>query len=73
VVFNWVRQQPKAQVIPIPGARSAKQLKDNLGVLDWKLTEEKWKCLDEVNAMDLGVPHGFWMAIATFMARSTTR
>lgn len=59
VAINWVRQQPKAQMIPILGARSAKQLKDNLGVLDWKLTDEQWKCLDEVSAIDLGFPHGF--------------
>jgi aryl-alcohol dehydrogenase-like predicted oxidoreductase len=59
VAINWVRQQPKAQMIPILGARTKKQLKDNLGVLDWKLTEEQWKCLDEVSAIDLGFPHGF--------------
>jgi len=59
VAINWVRQQPKAQMIPILGARSVKQLKDNLGVLDWKLTDEQWKCLDEVSAINLGFPHGF--------------
>jgi aryl-alcohol dehydrogenase-like predicted oxidoreductase len=59
VAINWVRQQSKAQMIPILGARSAEQLKDNLGVLDWKLTDEQWKCLDEVSAIDLGFPHGF--------------
>ena len=59
VAINWVRQQPKAQMIPILGARSAKQLKDNLGVLDWKLSDEQWKSLDEVSAIDLGFPHGF--------------
>jgi len=59
VAINWVRQQPKAQMIPIIGARSAKQLKDNLGTLDWKLTDEQWRRLDEVSAIDLGFPHGF--------------
>ncbi len=59
VAINWIRQAPKAQMIPILGARSAKQLKDNLGVLDWKLTDEQWKCLDEVSAIDMGFPHGF--------------
>jgi len=59
VAINWVRQQPKAQMIPILGARSAKQLKDNLGVLNWKLSDEQWKRLDEVSAIDLGFPHGF--------------
>ena len=28
-------------------------------MLDQKLTEEKWKCLKEVSAIDLGFPHGF--------------
>jgi aryl-alcohol dehydrogenase-like predicted oxidoreductase len=59
VAINWVRQQPKAQMIPILGARSAKQLEDNLGSIDWKLTDDQWKCLDEISAIDLGFPHGF--------------
>jgi aryl-alcohol dehydrogenase-like predicted oxidoreductase len=59
VAINWVRQQSKAQMIPIIGARSTEQLKDNLGILDWKLTDEQWKCLDDVSAIDLGFPHGF--------------
>jgi aryl-alcohol dehydrogenase-like predicted oxidoreductase len=59
VAINWVRQQSKAQMIPILGARNMKQLQDNLGVLDWKLSDEQWKCLDEVSAIDLGFPHGF--------------
>jgi diketogulonate reductase-like aldo/keto reductase len=46
-------------MIPILGARSVKQLKDNLGALDWKLTDEQWQCLDGVSAIDLGFPHGF--------------
>ena len=59
VAINWIRQQSKAQMIPILGARSVKQLKDNMGVLDWKLTDEQWKCLDEASAIDLGFPQGF--------------
>jgi aryl-alcohol dehydrogenase-like predicted oxidoreductase len=59
VAINWIRQQPQAQMIPILGARGLKQLQDNLGVLEWKLTNEQWKCLDEVSAIDLGFPHGF--------------
>lgn len=59
VAINWVRQQPQAQMIPILGARSEEQLKDNLASLDWKLTDEQWKCLDDVSAIDLGFPHGF--------------
>ena len=39
--------------------RSIKQLKDNLGALDWKLTEEQYERLDKVSAIDMGFPHGF--------------
>lgn len=59
VAINWVRQQPKAQMIPILGVRNEEQLKDNLAVLEWKLSDEQWKCLDDVSAIDLGFPHGF--------------
>ena len=59
VAINWIRQSPKAQMIPIIGARSIKQLKDNLGALDWKLTEEQYERLDKVSAIDMGFPHGF--------------
>jgi aryl-alcohol dehydrogenase-like predicted oxidoreductase len=59
VAINWVRQQPKAQMIPILGARSEAQLSDNLACLDWKLTDEQWKSLDEVSRIDMGFPHGF--------------
>ena len=54
-----MRQQLKTQMMPILGARSKKQLKDNLGVLDWELTDERWKSLDEVSTIDPGFPHGF--------------
>ncbi len=58
VAINWVRQNTTARVIPILGARSEKQLKDNLGAIDWTLTEEQYKRLDEASAIDLGFPHG---------------
>ena len=35
VAINWVRQQKKAQMVPILGARTAKQLEDNLACLEW--------------------------------------
>jgi len=59
VAINWTRQNPTAQMIPILGARSAKQLKDNLGALDWKLTDEQYKRLSDVSAIDMGFPHDF--------------
>jgi aryl-alcohol dehydrogenase-like predicted oxidoreductase len=59
VAINWVRQQPKAQIIPILGARKLAQLQDNLGVLEWELTPEQWGRLADVAAIELGFPHGF--------------
>jgi aryl-alcohol dehydrogenase-like predicted oxidoreductase len=59
VAINWVRQQPAAQMIPILGARNAEQLKDNLAVMDWKLSPEQWSRLDAAAKIDLGFPHGF--------------
>jgi len=60
VAINWIRQQQhKAQVIPIVGARSRSQLEDNLAVLEWQLSAEQLKRLDEAGAIDLGFPHGF--------------
>ncbi|RMF81058.1 MAG: aldo/keto reductase [Chloroflexi bacterium] len=59
VAINWVRQQPKAQMIPILGARTVEHLKDNMEAVDWQLSDEHWQRLDEVSAIDLGFPHGF--------------
>ncbi len=59
VAINWVRQQKKAQMIPILGARKLDQLKDNLACLEWELTDEQWNRLDERASIELGFPHGF--------------
>ena len=56
VAINWVRQNPVAQMIPILGARSTKQLKDNLDAIDWRLTDEQYQRLDTVSQIDLGFP-----------------
>ena len=58
IAINWVRQRPY-HMIPILGARSEKQLKDNLGCLDFALTEEQIACLEEASPIDLGFPHSF--------------
>jgi aryl-alcohol dehydrogenase-like predicted oxidoreductase len=60
VAINWVRQQQyKSQMIPILGARTAAQLKDNLAVLEWQLADEHLRRLDEVSKLDMGFPHNF--------------
>ena len=58
VAINWTRQQPY-RMIPIIGARSEKQLKDNLGCLDFELTVEQINRLNEASPIDLGFPHSF--------------
>jgi aryl-alcohol dehydrogenase-like predicted oxidoreductase len=60
VAINWVRQQQKrANIIPILGARSEAQLKDNLACLEFELSDEHLKRLDEISQIKLGFPHDF--------------
>jgi aryl-alcohol dehydrogenase-like predicted oxidoreductase len=49
----------KAVAAPIIGARTAKQLEDNLGALSVAFTDDQKKRLDEASAIDLGFPHAF--------------
>lgn len=58
VALNWVRQQSN-QMIPIMGVRTVEQLKDNLGSLEFSLTDAQMKRLDEVSKIELGFPHDF--------------
>jgi aryl-alcohol dehydrogenase-like predicted oxidoreductase len=59
VAYNWARLRTGNIMIPILGARSARQLKDDLAILEWELTPEQLQRLDEASAFDLGFPHGF--------------
>ena len=58
VAINWTRQRPY-HMIPILGARTEKQLNDNLGCLDFELTPEQIECLNQASPIDLGFPHSF--------------
>ncbi len=58
VAINWVRQQ-EGLIIPIIGARTAEQLKQNLACPDSPLSDEHLKRLDEISKVDLGFPHHF--------------
>ena len=44
-------------MIPIVGARTEVQVKDNLGCLDFELTRDQLKRLDEKSKIQLGFPH----------------
>lgn len=58
IALNWLLQQ-KGTVIPIIGAKTVGQLKDNLGSLEFTLSEEQITRLQQVSAIDLGFPHAF--------------
>jgi aryl-alcohol dehydrogenase-like predicted oxidoreductase len=58
VAINWVRQQ-RGTIIPIIGTRTETQLKDNLGCLDFELTQEHLDRLSEASPIDLGFPRSF--------------
>jgi hypothetical protein len=46
-------------MIPIIGAKTAAQLQDNLGCLEFRLTEPQLARLSEVSRIELGFPHDF--------------
>jgi aryl-alcohol dehydrogenase-like predicted oxidoreductase len=54
--INWVRQCPYAQVIPIIGARTLKQLDDNLACLEWTLSAEQINRLSAATGFVRGYP-----------------
>jgi aryl-alcohol dehydrogenase-like predicted oxidoreductase len=60
VAISWVRaQQYRALVVPIVGARSEAQMRQNLASLEVEIPAECLKRLDEAGAPDLGFPHKF--------------
>ena len=62
VALNWIRQQNKQNkgvIIPIIGAKTEAQITDNLGCLDFELTPDQLKRLDDKTKIQLGFPHDF--------------
>jgi aryl-alcohol dehydrogenase-like predicted oxidoreductase len=59
VAINWVRQRSPA-IIPILGTRRLEQLSDNLGVLEFTLTEEQMATLTAVKPLPREYPHSYW-------------
>jgi aryl-alcohol dehydrogenase-like predicted oxidoreductase len=74
VALNWIRQQQKdkAVMIPIVGARTEVQVKDNLGCLDFELTRDQLKRLDEKSKIQLGFPHDFMSEAARILTYGNT-
>jgi aryl-alcohol dehydrogenase-like predicted oxidoreductase len=58
VAIAWVRSQPW-YVVPIVGARSEAQLRENLGALEVELSPEQIERLDAVSDFRLGFPREF--------------
>jgi aryl-alcohol dehydrogenase-like predicted oxidoreductase len=58
VAISWVRQQP-GLVIPIIGARTEEQARDNLASLDHELTPDQLERLTQAAPLSLGFPHSF--------------
>jgi aryl-alcohol dehydrogenase-like predicted oxidoreductase len=58
VALNWIRHQ-SGGIIPIIGSRKLEQLQENIASLEFELTPEQLKKLDEVSAIELGFPHDF--------------
>lgn len=59
VALNWLLQQneSKGVIIPIVGARTENQIVDNLESVNFKLTKDHLKRLDEISSIELGFPH----------------
>lgn len=58
VAIAWVkRMRRNGAIIPILGARTPDQLKDNLSAASFELPEEAVRRLDEVSRIELGFPH----------------
>ncbi|NHM30232.1 aldo/keto reductase [Neobacillus terrae] len=63
VALNWVRQQQdRGVIIPIIGARTETQLKDNLGCLEFELSQDHIQRLNDISKVPLGFPHDFLAA-----------
>jgi aryl-alcohol dehydrogenase-like predicted oxidoreductase len=58
VALAWLRERPGA-VVPIIGARSEEQFRDNLASVDVTLDSAASERLDRASAIELGFPHDF--------------
>lgn len=58
IALNWVRQQ-SGVIIPLIGARKESQMIDNLGAIEFQLSQEHLLRLDQVSQIELGFPHEF--------------
>ena len=69
VALAWVLSNP-AITAPVIGARTLKQLEQNLGALDIRLTADQRARLSKAANFELGYPHDYltWLLGSSFMA-----
>jgi aryl-alcohol dehydrogenase-like predicted oxidoreductase len=67
IALNWVLHRPTVSTLVI-GARNATQLKENLRSVEFKLTAEQGKRLDDVSASQPVYP--YWHQRQTFAERN---
>ncbi|MGC2685200.1 MAG: aldo/keto reductase [Candidatus Nitrosopolaris sp.] len=79
VALNWIRQQnillqmPQSKIIPIIGSRKESQIKDNLACLEFQLSNEQMKKLNQISKIESGFPHDFltsWFATTPYISRT---
>jgi aryl-alcohol dehydrogenase-like predicted oxidoreductase len=73
VALNWLGAKRDPAVIPIVGARTANQVKENLASLDLELSDDQIERLNQVSEIDLGFPHEFLARIRERYAGSLDR
>jgi aryl-alcohol dehydrogenase-like predicted oxidoreductase len=71
VALAWVRQQPFGVIVPILGAKTVAQLRDNLGCLDFTLGPDQLARLDAASRIDLGFPHDFLVGARSYIFGKT--
>lgn len=60
VAINWIRQKKdQANLIPIIGSRNVEQFRDDMNCLNFELSPEQMKRLDQASAISLGFPSDF--------------
>ncbi len=59
VALNWILNKRSPLIFPLTGARTIEQLKGNLEAVDWKLSKEDEKLLDEVSDTGIPSPYNF--------------
>jgi aryl-alcohol dehydrogenase-like predicted oxidoreductase len=66
VAIAWTMHRSPS-IIPILGARSVEQIRDNLGAIDLSLTSDKMASLEAATEFSLGFPHDFINEIAPWV------